>query len=151
MKATIVGGTGFVPGYEKLIESFEFPQSIEWIRSMPRTQVPELMRKHDVLAQPSDEENFGSSVAEAQACGLPAIVGRTNGNADYLCERDIQLADDSPETFAAALAEIFQRRSTAITPSRELAETHFDLRRVTRRLSSILHGVVEQRPIPQAA
>lgn len=151
VKATIVGGTGFVPGYEKLIESFEFPQSIEWIRSMPRTQVPELMRKHDVLAQPSDEENFGSSVAEAQACGLPVIVGRTNGNADYLCERDIHLADDSPETFAAALAEIFKRRRTAITPSRQLAETHFDLRRVTRRLSSILHGVVEQRPIPQAA
>jgi glycosyltransferase involved in cell wall biosynthesis len=151
VKATIVGGTGFVPGYEKLIESFEFPQNLQWIRSMPRTQVPELMRKHDVLAQPSDEENFGSSVAEAQACGLPVIVGRTNGNADYLCERDIHLADDRPETFAAALAELFQRRRTAPEASRQLAETHFDLRRVTRRLSSILHGVVEQRPIPQAA
>ena len=42
-----------------------------------------------MLAQPSDEENFGSSVAEAQACGLPVIVGATNGNADYLCGRDI--------------------------------------------------------------
>lgn len=140
VKATIVGGTGFVPGYEKLIDSFPFPDRLSWIRSLPRTQVPELLRQHDVLAQPSDEENFGSSVAEAQACGLPVIVGHTNGNADYLCERDIHLADDRPQTFANALMRLGGHLPGAPINSRRLAEKHFDLGNVTSRITQILQA-----------
>lgn len=148
VKATIVGGTGFVPGYEKLIDSFPFPDRLSWIRSLPRTQVPELLRQHDVLAQPSDEENFGSSVAEAQACGLPVIVGHTNGNADYLCERDIHLADDRPETFAKALLRLGGQLPEAPLKSRALAERHFDLGNVTRRITQILQAAL--RPLSPA-
>lgn len=148
VKATIVGGTGFVPGYDKLIDSFPFPDRLSWIRSLPRTQVPELLRQHDVLAQPSDEENFGSSVAEAQACGLPVIVGHTNGNADYLCERDIHLADDRPETFAKALLRLGGHLPEAPMKSRALAERHFDLGNVTRRITQILQAAL--RPLSPA-
>lgn len=144
VKATIVGGTGFVPGYDKLIDAFPFPDRLRWIKSIPRQQVPELLRQHDVLAQPSDEENFGSSVAEAQACGLPVIVGHSNGNADYLCERDIHLADDQPETFADALAQIAPSTSQNSAASRAVAEKHFDLGRVTAQLIGILHRVQPQ-------
>lgn len=142
VRATIVGGTGFVPGYEKLIESFAFPDRLSWIKSMPRTEVPALLRRHDVLAQPSDEENFGSSVAEAQACGLPVIVGRTNGNADYLCERDTHLADDRPETFASALMRLGRQLPDAPAKSRAVAERHFDLGRVTGQITEILHAAL---------
>jgi glycosyltransferase involved in cell wall biosynthesis len=144
VRATIVGGMGFVPGYEKLIESFPFPDRLSWIKSMPRTEVPALLRQHDVLAQPSDEENFGSSVAEAQACGLPVIVGRTNGNADYLCPRDIHLADDRPESFANALRRVAADTKQDTSASRALAEKHFEISRVTSRLSQILRHVVDQ-------
>jgi len=54
---------------------------------------------------------FGSSVAEAQACGLPVIVGRTNGNADYLCSRDTHLADDRPETLASVFRDYAERKA----------------------------------------
>ncbi len=143
VKATIVGGTGFVPGYEKLIESFPFPDRLRWIKSLPRKEVPELLRQHDVLAQPSDEENFGSSVAEAQACGLPVIVGRTNGNADHLCSRDIHLTDDQPETFANALARMIKNRAGDADESRALSVAHFDLGRVTVRLTNILRDALK--------
>lgn len=146
VKATIVGGTGFIPGYDKLIDAFPFPDRLRWIKNLPRKEVPELLGQHDVLAQPSDEENFGSSVAEAQACGLPVIVGHTNGNADYLCERDIHLADDQPETFADALAQIAATPSPNHAASRAVAEKHFDLARVTTQLTDIL-----QRVQPQAS
>ncbi|MCX6849025.1 MAG: glycosyltransferase family 4 protein [Verrucomicrobia bacterium] len=142
VRATIVGGTGFVPGYEKLIESFPFPDRLSWIKSMPRTEVPALLRQHDVLAQPSDEENFGSSVAEAQACGLPVIVGHTNGNADYLCDRDIHLADDRPETFASALMRLGQQLPDAPVKSRTVAERYFDLGRVTGQITTILENAL---------
>lgn len=144
VKATIVGGTGFVPGYDKLIDAFPFPDRLRWIKNLPRQEVPELLREHDVLAQPSDEENFGSSVAEAQACGLPVIVGHTNGNADYLCDRDIRLANDHADTFADALAQIVADKSHDIAASRAVAEQHFELGRVTNQLAGILRRVLKQ-------
>ncbi|MDB6004884.1 MAG: hypothetical protein JWR15_1871 [Prosthecobacter sp.] len=150
VKATIVGGLGFVPGYEKLIDAFPFPDRLRWIKGMPREQVPALLHQHDVLIQPSDEENFGSSVSEAQACGLPVIVGHTNGNADYLCSRDLHLADDRAETLAAALKHMAQTKSDAVLTSRALAEQHFDLAHVTQQLSTILGSVLSSHsPAPR--
>ncbi|MBB5031715.1 glycosyltransferase family 4 protein [Prosthecobacter vanneervenii] len=144
VKATIVGGIGFVPGYEKMIESFPFPDRLRWIKSLPRTEVPALLHQHDVLAQPSDEENFGSSVAEAQACGLRSIVGHTNGNSAYLCERDIHLEDDRPESFSKALIQMAAKTDQDTSASRAVAELHFDISRVAASLTQILRHVVDQ-------
>jgi glycosyltransferase involved in cell wall biosynthesis len=129
-----------------LIKSFQFPDRLEWIQRVPRTEVTELIKRHDVLAQPSEEENFGSSVAEAQACGLPVIVGTTNGNAEYLCSRDIHLTDDQPETFARALVEMERRKRSGqlgdFMVSRRAAEEYFHADRVADRLMRVLGSVV---------
>jgi len=142
LRLTLVGGIGFVPGYERLIEAFPFPDRLAWTRSLPRERIPGLLHGHDVLVQPSDEEDFGSSCAEAQACGLPIIVGATNGNADYLCSRDIHLADDRPETLAAAFAEMARRKQNSAwgdpRESRQCAERHFALDAGIDRLLEML-------------
>ena len=149
LRLTIVGGIGFIPGYEKMIEAFPFRERLIWKKSVPRQEVPSLLRVHDVLVQPSDEEDFGSSVAEAQACGLPVVVGRTNGNADYLCARDIHLKDDRPETLAGALRELSLRKTEGRWgnpgESRRCAEEHFSLETVTTRLIEILESVIAPR------
>lgn len=146
IRATIVGGIGFVPGYEKLIEAFPFPDRLCWIKSLPRNEVPALLHRHDVLVQPSDEENFGSSVSEAQACGLPVIVGHTNGNADYLCQRDIHLADDRPQTLAQAFSRMARSTITESQASRSLASSCFDLKELTADLVAILQSATGARP-----
>ena len=142
VRLTIIGGVGFIPGYEKLIEAFAFADRLRWEKGIPREAVPALLHRHDVLVQPSDEENFGSSVAEAQACGLPVIVGHTNGNADYLCSRDIHLKDDRPETLAAAVGEMALRKAENqwgdAGDSRSCAARHFALKSVATRLIEIL-------------
>ena len=92
LRLTIVGGVGFIPGYAKLIQTFPFPNRLGWEQNIPREGVPELMLVHDLLAQPRDEENFGSSVAEAQSlrlagdrrrdewqCRLPLLTGYSPG------------------------------------------------------------------------
>ena len=149
VRLTLVGGIGFVPGYEKLIEAFPYPERLRWNKGIPRDKVPALLRVMMCLIQPSDEENFGSSVAEAQACGLPVIVGRTNGNADYLCSRDIHLKDDRPETLAGALRELSLRKAEGRWgdpgESRRCAEEHFALDKVTMRLIEILESVATRR------
>ena len=149
VRLTLVGGIGFVPGYEKLIEAFPYPDRLRWDKGVLREKVPALLGQQDVLIQPSDEENFGSSVAEAQACGLPVIVGRTNGNADYLCSRDIHLKDDRPETLAGALRELSLRKAEGRwgdpAESRRCAEQHFSLDKVTTHLIEILESVTAAR------
>jgi glycosyltransferase involved in cell wall biosynthesis len=145
LRLTIVGGVGFIPGYDKMIGAFPFPDRLTWQKAISRQEVPSLLRAHDILVQPSDEENFGSSVAEAQACGVPVIVGATNGNADYLCARDIHLSDDRPETLASALREMAQRKADGRwgdpCTSRACAEQYFSLEKVTTRLLDLLESL----------
>jgi glycosyltransferase involved in cell wall biosynthesis len=137
-ECTIVGDVGFIPGYGKLIESFAYPECIRWIRNIPHHSVAETLNRHDVLAQPSDNENFGSSVAEAQACGVPVIVGRSNGNREYLCERDIALDDDKPESFATALTQMYQQKlkssESEFERSRKFAVSRFGVEGIAEKL-----------------
>jgi glycosyltransferase involved in cell wall biosynthesis len=145
VRLTVIGRVGFVRGYDRLLRSFQFPDRLEWFQGAPRTEIPGLIQSHDVVGQPSDEENFGSSVAEAQACGLPVIVGSTNGNADYLCSRDIHLSDDQPETFARAVAEMWRRKRAGqlgdFMISRRMAEQYFEIDPVADRLIRVLESV----------
>ena len=153
LKLTLIGASGFIPGYELMIRAFPYPDRLNYRPQIERIEVPVLLSQNDVLAQPSGEENFGSSVAEAQACGLPVIVGHTNGNADYLSPRDIHLADDRPETFANALTEMARRKIAGKlnqgAVSRSVAKQHFDIQRVTDGLVQILEMVLK-RHSPEA-
>jgi len=107
LRLTVVGdASGLIRGYRRMLGEFPMPGLLTHTVSVPRADVPALFAQHDVLVQPSEEENFGSSVAEAQACGLPVVVGSTNGNADYLCGRDIHLREDTPAALADALEAI---------------------------------------------
>lgn len=147
--AVVVGKSDFVPGFEKLIDDFKYQDRLEYRTAIPRTEVPKLLWQSDVLAQPSDDENFGSSVAEALACGLPAIVGATNGTADYLCPRSIRLTGDSPQEFASAIGKLADAKVRGelleTEPSRSVAKRHFDPANVTRRLESILSRLVASK------
>jgi len=136
-----------VPGYERLLREFPFPERLEYIANVVRYGVPDLLARHDVLCQPSEEEDFGSSVAEAQACGLPVIVGNTNGNSDYLCARDVLLSDDRVETVALALERIASQKDKSTSESalsRSHAETCFASARVVDRFENILLAVASK-------
>jgi glycosyltransferase involved in cell wall biosynthesis len=129
-----------------MIERFPYPECVAWKAHVPRSSVPDLFSTTDVLAQPSDEENFGSSVAEALACGVPVIVGKTNGTADYICSRSMQLVNDTPEAFANALLHFAQLKQSGELAngdrSRRTAEEMFDPARVAKRLENILYEAI---------
>jgi glycosyltransferase involved in cell wall biosynthesis len=108
-------------------------------------EIPELMRRHDLLAQPSDEENFGLSVAERKHAGCRSSSELRMENSEYLSSRNIRLADDHPETFAAALAEMSRRKGASqhaeTKESRRVAEESFHVDAVVDRLIAILRYV----------
>jgi glycosyltransferase involved in cell wall biosynthesis len=147
VEAWVIGKSGFVPNYERLITEFPFADRLRYRAELPRQEVPHLMSEVDVLVQPSDEENFGSSVAESLACGVPAIVGKTNGTGDYLCERSVRLPDDDPQSLAAAISEFSHRKLKGLLmdrmPTRLVAERLFSPDLLTQRLWECLRLAIE--------
>ena len=107
-----------------------------------------MIRRHDVLIQPSEEEDFGSSVAEAQACGIPVIVGPTNGNRDYLSARDIVLREGTASDLCEAMVAISTcvERPDAAAISRRTAEKYFQIDRVADQMLEILEHQVQFIP-----
>lgn len=148
----IVGRQGYVPGQLSLLEGFALRDAVDYRPAVPREEVPRLLREAAVLVQPSENENFGSAVAEALACGTPVVVGPTNGTADYV-DASSQVFDRyAGDSVARAVIDVVEarrrdpkgvRRST-----RAAAERSFSAGGVVGRLlQTIEEAVVESRAL----
>lgn len=86
---------------------------VSHIESVPRFQVPSLMHSSSVLVQTSESENFGSSVAEALACGTPVVLGPTNGTGDYLknCSSVFPFEDYNAVSVSKAIINAIHERT----------------------------------------
>src|SRR4029077_14334170 len=73
-----------------------------------RSRIPGLLRNAAVLVQTSESENFGSAVAEAQGCGVPVVVGHTNGTADYIDAHSQVFEDYRPGSVATAILRVLE-------------------------------------------
>lgn len=144
----IIGECRYAQGYQTLIDEFQYPEFIEHLPRIERHQVPQVMAEADVLIQPSEGENFGSSVAEALCCGLPVIVGATNGTKDYISKTSFVFDEYTPEalkqTMLQAMQAVAHHRDPLAIDARQTAEQHFDLVRVVDQLQTILETVISQ-------
>ena len=147
VRLKIFGGFTWAAGYKKLIDSFEFPEYLEYQPSIDRDKVPELMEQCDVLIQPSEGENFGFSVAEALCCGLPVIVGSTNGTKDFISSSSFVFEDYTSEclkeTMLQAIEVIEQKRVKLALDARETAEKNFNVLNIVDSLESIFQELLE--------
>ena len=111
----IIARFSYAPGLKRLIDGFAYPERVTYRSHVDRQEVPRLMNQVDVMVQPSENENFGSSVAEALACGVPVVLGPTNGTAEY--------AGDAVFTFeryeAEALARSLEAAFTSVQNSKQ--------------------------------
>jgi glycosyltransferase involved in cell wall biosynthesis len=144
VRLKVIGGYQFAAGYHQLIERFPFPDRLVYLAHVPRPELRQHMQAATVLVQPSEEENFGSAVAEALACGTPVVLGPTNGTGDYLGTGGVRFGEYS----AAAVADAV-RRIVALGPAeeaalriaaRDAAVKHFAVDRVVDRLEEILRS-----------
>ena len=147
----IIGRFTYAPEYRRLIETFPFPEHLTYAPHIARTQVPDLLRSVDVVVQPSEDENFGSTVAEALCCGKPVVVGPTNGTGEYCGEAAFRFDRYAPEALCAALEAALQtieaNPSGLAERARQMAEQQFDVRHVVDRLEAILTRTVGAQPV----
>jgi glycosyltransferase involved in cell wall biosynthesis len=99
------------------------------------------MAQCDILIQPSEGENFGSSVAEALCCGLPVIVGSTNGTKDYISPSSFVFEEYNSESLAKIMLEaieaVEQNKEKLALEARQTAEKNFSVSRVVDCLEKI--------------
>jgi glycosyltransferase involved in cell wall biosynthesis len=102
--ALIVGNLTADPLAEAALARSPARDQIEHRPAVPRSDIPRVFAEADVLVQPSENENFGFSVAEALAAGRPVVTGPTNGTGEYAGAALFRFDAYAPEAIAVAMA-----------------------------------------------
>jgi glycosyltransferase involved in cell wall biosynthesis len=146
----IVGRPGYAPRQLSLLHGHPLREQIEYRPGVPRDRVPRLMSEAALLVQTSENENFGSSVAEALACGIPVVVGPRNGTADYVGAGGVVFGEYEPKCVAQAILASLERRrarpAESAAAARAAAERHVSSEVVVdgllRALDRLISGAV---------
>jgi starch synthase len=89
---------GQVPNWMKPIFS-QLPQEhVEFLGSVPQTELPRIMSTSHVLVLPSIEDGFGMVMGQAMACGCPVLSSTNTGGED--------LYTDSVEGFIVPIRDV---------------------------------------------
>lgn len=142
----VVGQPRYARSQLRLLALSPVSDRIDYRPAVPQVDVARLIARADVLVQPSENENFGSAVAEALACGVPVVVGPTNGTADYIDSGSAVFASYTPEAVAATINLVLDRRrrdpAHAAKSARAAAERSFSLGTVVDGLESVLQKAI---------
>jgi glycosyltransferase involved in cell wall biosynthesis len=145
----IAGHLDHFEGYRALLDAFPYPDQLSYVSHVPRSEVPELLGMSTALVQPSENENFGSSVAEALAVGTPVILGPTNGTGAYATDACFSFDQYTPDAVCAALEQCLTAQiSTPRTlkrQARQTAEAVFSTDSVVDQLEHILLDTAAQQ------
>jgi glycosyltransferase involved in cell wall biosynthesis len=145
----IVGSPGYAPRQLSLLDRFPHKDHVDYRPGVPRSEVPRLLHESTVLVQTSENENYGSAVTEALACGVPVAVGPTNGTADYIDESSVSFDSYSAERVAHAVLTIVERMRTrrheVRSTTRAAAERWLQPGAVVDSLTGVIEGHRAQR------
>ncbi|PZO70183.1 MAG: hypothetical protein DI634_03945 [Kocuria palustris] len=74
-----VGDAAFTDSLHQQARTLGIEDRIEWLGSLPVTELAAAMRRADLWAVPSSSETFGLVGLEAQACGTPVLASDAGG------------------------------------------------------------------------
>lgn len=138
LTATLIGNLGSSPDDE--------PQDgvvrMSW---MNHERLAAELPQHDVLILPSFFDSFGMVVAEAMACGLPAIVTQNVGAKEMICSGENGLIIPAGDTaaLAAAMRWFIENRKQLPVMSRAArhAAERYDWEHYHRRIADFFSGL----------
>jgi glycosyltransferase involved in cell wall biosynthesis len=103
LSVRVIGRPSYAEGYMTLLDKLP-AEKLQYEPHISRTHVPELLQATDILVQPSENENFGSSPAEALACGATTVVGPSNGTSAFVREAGFVFGEYTPASVCDALS-----------------------------------------------
>jgi len=116
-KIKFVGG-----GDSQLIEKIKITQKTEYLGKLSQSKLFEQFELSDCILLPSKFDSFGMVVAEAMACGTPAIVSATTGskaiiekfpNAGWIIQNDTQSIYSAMKECIINKLNLFERAEDA--------------------------------------
>jgi glycosyltransferase involved in cell wall biosynthesis len=148
-RALLVGQLAADPAARPLLEKYGGNPAVTVRAPMPRTEVPALFAETHVLVQPSQNENFGFSIAEALGAGRPIVAGPTNGTAAYAGPALYGFDDYRVERVTQAMERAyFAVRDDPLgvaEAARAAARSHFVPEVVADRLMAIAAEAIAER------
>jgi glycosyltransferase involved in cell wall biosynthesis len=106
---------------EKIVRDFELEESVEFTGHVDEMRKRDLLSSAWVFALPSRDENFGISVAEALAAGVPVVISPgvshaakvSQYGAGLVVPRDVDLLASALASVLSAEAKIYDGYSIA--------------------------------------
>lgn len=134
----VLAGHGHGPGEEAetWAQRHGVAAGVEFAGQIERSQLRRRMGEAGVLVHPSREESYSMVVAEAMACGLPVIAGRTAGSIAASLDggHDAVLVDEnSPSQLASSMLRLAyhpELRAGLAARARSAAAREFPVARV---------------------
>jgi len=149
VRARLVGNLRSDRSAAPLLRAYEQHPGVSFEGPCLHDAVPKLFGEVDVLVQPSQNENFGFSVAEALAAGRAVVLGPSNGTADYTSTAGVQFSEYDPNSVAEALASarnaVLREGPRLTAVARAAAQRHFSIATVAERFLALCHDAVTNR------
>jgi glycosyltransferase involved in cell wall biosynthesis len=122
-------GHNLVPWISTKLQHLNSGSAIEYRTTVDHHEVPELIARANCIIQPSENENFGSAVAEGMACGRPVLVGPTNGTKDFIPQGSVVFDEYTPQALAQGMLTVIRNSRSKWTDiaarNRQAAELAF--------------------------
>ncbi len=144
----VIGAGKKKDAYKRLAQELGIAEAVRFIGTVPDKELPALYNVAEVYlgvsrrAEGTRVEGFGIALAEASACGLPVIAGRSGGVAEAVKDGETGFVVDPEDPAAAAQAltrllsdQLLARRLGQA--GRKAVETNFNWDRVVRDLREI--------------
>ncbi len=111
---------------------------VQVLGPIPRSEVPDQMRSHDLIVVPSLYETFSLVSAEALACGTPVAVSRCGGPEEFVARPFGELFDvGDAEGLTAAISQLEdQGDQWDPAASYERIKSRFSIDKLARELTS---------------
>jgi glycosyltransferase involved in cell wall biosynthesis len=97
------GDCEYICSLKKLADEYGINDFIQWMGHLDEGEKVSLLRTCDWFVLPSISENFGLSVVEALANGLPVIISPEVGISDIIVENKVGLVTSASFTLVEAL------------------------------------------------
>jgi glycosyltransferase involved in cell wall biosynthesis len=147
VRLVVIGGLG----YGEIVRHYRLPPlgaGVERADAIRYDEVPALLARTDVILQPSENENFGGVPAEGLACGVPTVLGPTNGTGDALGDTAFRFERYEPTSVAAAMERamdaVLADPAGVSRRARAMAEQTLDIDKIAERAANVIAGAADR-------
>lgn len=131
--------------YDKVVEQLADIAEFRWVNSASYTDMPSIYNSADIFFLPSQttptwEEQYGMSLIEAMACGLPIITTKSGAIPEVVGDAGIKLPEFDVDKMVKTLRDLIQnpgKRAAMSRLSLARARAEYDAKKISKQLAKL--------------